>query len=51
MEGTERNQMAKSVAASRVNNSAISPRCDGDCITLLTNPPLYGHAHEDITSM
>ena len=36
---------SRGVAASRMNNSAISPRCDGECAT---KPPRYGYAHEDL---
>ena len=34
-----------------MNNSAISPRCDGECATMLTMPPRYGYAHGDLTAM
>ena len=34
-----------------MNNSAISPRCDGECATMLAMPPRYGFAHEDLTTM
>ena len=46
-----RSERSRSVAASRMINLAISPRCDGDCATMPTMPPRYGYAHEDHTTM
>ena len=43
-----RTERSRSVAASRMNNSAISPRCDGDNAPM---PPRHGYAHEDLTAM
>ena len=42
---------SRSVAVSWMNNSAISPRCDGESATMLRMPPQYGYAHEDLTAM
>ena len=50
-EHTERNKIAQSVAASRMNNSAFSQQCDGNCDTMFTMPPQYGYAHEDLSAM
>ena len=50
----DRTERSRSVVPSRTNNSAISPRCDGDCATMLKMPPRYGYAqkwHEDLITM